>query len=568
MEKFRDLPYKRPDVRQLKKEFAQLLKQSLRAKTFEEADEAFVGYLRVMDRWDTLYTIALIRRDGNVKDKFYEEEVSFFNRESTKMMLTLKKGIKAVLSSPFLPQFKEKYGEQLFKSFETQLKLIKPSVILPTIREGNLCAAYSGTAASCSVEFMGEKCNSSKLWRHMSSTDRAERKAAFAAWAGFYESISGKLDRQYDKLVKTRCTIAKRLGFKSYIEYAYLARGRYDYGPEKAAAFREAVRTYITPLCEKLYREQAERLGLDRLEVCDEDLCFPDGNAMPLGTPEELVEKARQMYGEMSPETGEFFDFMAEHELYDLETRENKARGGSTKQLADYKAPFIFSNFNGTSADVYVLTHEAGHAFQGYYAARRLPLSLQVETTSEIAEIHSMAMELLTFPYMERFFGDRTDRYRYAHFTEAIKLIPYIAAVDEFQHRVFEDPGMSPADRHRLWRGLEKKYMPWRSYDGSAFMEGGGWWQHQGHIFAGPFYFIEYALAQLDAFALYRKQIEGGDAWGTYLALCGMGGRYGYFETLERAGLPDPLDAENVRELAEFAERYADVLKSRLSEAE
>ncbi len=566
MEKFKDLPYKRPDVRQLKKEFALHLHRLKSAKTFEEAEEAFVGYLRGFDHWNTLYFVALILSDINVKDEFYEGEVSFFNRESTKMMLTLKKGIKAVLSSPFLPRFKEKYGEQLFKSFETQLKLIKPSIILPTIREGNLCAAYSRTAASCSVEFMGEKCNSSMLWRHVSSTDRAERKAGFAAWAAFHESISEKLDRQYDKLVKTRCTIAKRLGFPSYIEYAYLARGRYDYDPEKVAAFRDAVRTYITPLCEKLYREQAARLGLDRLEIYDEDLLFPDGNAKPLGTPAELVEKARQMYEEMSPETGEFFNFMVEHELYDLETRQNKARGGSMKQLPDYKAPFIFSNFNGTSTDVYVLTHEAGHAFQGYYAARRLPLSLQVESTSEIDEIHSMTMELLTFPYMERFFGEKADSYRFARFTEAIKIIPYTVAVDEFQHRVFENPGASAADRHKLWRELEKKYMPWRSYDGSAFMEGGGWWQHQGHIFFGPFYFIEYDLAQLDAFALYRKQVEGGDAWSSYLKLCGMGGMYGYFETLQRAGLPNPLDPETVRELAAFAEKQAEVLKQKLNQ--
>ena len=566
MEKFRDLPYQRPNVRQLKNEFALFLKRLKSAKTFEEADEAFVGYLHGFDHWNTGYNVALIRNDRNVKDDFYDAEVKFFNRESAKMMLTLKKGIKAALSSPFLPQFKEKYGAQLFKMLDTQLRLIKPSIILPTIREGNLCAAYSRTAASCSVEFMGEKCNSSMLWRHVSSTDRAERKAGFAAWATFYESISGKLDRQYDKLVKTRCIIAKRLGFPSYIEYAYLARSRYDYDPEKVAAFREAVRTYITPLCEKLYRAQAARLGLDRLEIYDEDLCFPDGNARPMGTPEELVEKARQMYGELSPETGEFFNFMAEHELYDLETRENKARGGYMKQLPDYRAPFIFSNFNGTSADVDVLTHEAGHAFQGYYAAQRLPLSLQVESTSEIGEIHSMTMELLTFPYMERFFGDKADRYRFAHFTDAIKLLPYIVAVDEFQHRVFENPGASAADRHKLWRALERKYMPWRSYDGSAFMEGGGWWQHQGHIFTGPFYFIEYALAQLDAFALYRKQIEGGDAWDSYLKLCGMGGKYGYFETLERAGLPNPLDAETVRELAAFVEQHAELLKNKLGE--
>ena len=332
----------------------------------------------------------------------------------------------------------------------------------------------------------------------------------------------------------------------------------------QVAAFRESVLKYITPLCDKLFREQAERLGLERLEWYDEDLVFPDGNATPIGTPEELTEKARLMYEEMSPETGEFFNFMTEHELFDFVTRENKHLGGYMTMLPDYKAPFIFSNFNGTSADIDVLTHEAGHAFQGYYASRRLPIMQITGSTSEINEIHSMSMELFAYPYMERFFGDKTDKYRYAHFTDAIKDIPYLVCVDEFQHRVFENPGSGPAEWRGFWREIEKKYMPWRNYDGNEFLESGGFWMQKQHIFLYPFYYIDYAMAGLGAFSLYRKQLEGGDAWGSYLKLCGMGGMYGYFETLERAGIPKPLDPETVKELAAFAEAQAEALKKKL----
>ena len=274
------------------------------------------------------------------------------------------------------------------------------------------------------------------------------------------------------------------------------------------------------------------------------------------------------MYEELSPETGEFFNFMVEHELFDVVTRENKHLGGYMTFLPDYKAPFIFSNFNGTSADVDVLTHEAGHAFEGYYASRRLPLTTLVGSTSEINEIHSMTMELFAYPFMERFFGDKADKYRYAHFTETIKTIPYLVAVDEFQHRVFENPGSGPADWRRYWRQIEQTYMPWRHYDGNAFLESGGFWMQKQHIFLYPFYYVDYAMAQLDALALYRKQTEGGDAWGSYLALCGMGGMYGYFETLERAGLPIPLEAETVRELAAFAEAQAEALQQKIGTAD
>ena len=562
MEKFKDLKYERPDLKKAKKDFAAYCKQFSSAKTFAEADNAFLGFQRIMEGVATQNTIASIRNTMNMKDEFYDAEIKFFNREMPKLMMTLKKAIKAVLASPFRPQLEEKYGSHMFKEFEVQQRLIKLSIVLPSIRENNLTTEYSKTAAACSVEFMGEKCNFYGLLRHMQSTDRAERKAAFDAWAKLYEDVSGKLDQQYAKLVKTRCTIAKRLGFKNYIDYVYLARGRYDYDAQKVAEFREAVRKYITPLCDKLFREQAARLGLGKLEWYDEDLCFSDGNALPIGTPEELTEKARQMYEEMSPETGEFFNFMTEHELFDFVTRENKHLGGYCTFMPDYKAPFIFSNFNGTSADIDVLTHEAGHAFEAYYASRRLPLMSQAFSTSEINEIHSMSMELFAYPYMERFFGDKTGKYLYAHFTDALKTIPYLVCVDEFQHRVFENPGSTSADWRGYWREIEAKYMPWRSYDGNAFLEGGGFWMQKQHIFLYPFYYIDYALAQLGAFSLYRMKTEGEDAWASYLKLCGMGGMYGYFETLKRAGIPMPLDPENVTALAAFAEAQAAKLQT------
>ena len=562
MDKFKDLPYQRPDLAMVRKEYAALLKKFRNAATFEEADAAFLGFMKLAENVVTVNTIASIRNTMDMSDEFYDREIKFFNSEMPKLMLLLKKAVKALLGSPYRAQLQEKYGEKLFRDAEVQIKLLNWNVILPTIRESNLGTEYSKTAASCSVDFMGEKCNFYGLLRHMQSTDREERKAAFEEWAKLYESISGKLDEQYSKLVSLRKTIAKRLGFNSYVDYNFLSNGHYDYDAKRVAEFREAVRQYITPLCEKLYSEQAQRLGLEKLEFYDEDLCFPDGNAVPVGTPEELTEKARQMYEEMSAQTGEFFNFMTEHELFDFVTRPNKHMVGYMTFLPDYKAPFIFSNFNGTSADIDVLTHEAGHAFEGYYASRNLPIQMLISSTSEVNEIHSMSMEFFAYPYMERFFGDKADRYRYAHFTDSLKGIPYLVSVDEFQHRVFEEEIGDPAGWRRIWHETEQKYMPWRSYDGNRFLEGGGFWMQKQHIFLYPFYYVDYAMAQMDALALYRKMTEGEDAWGSYLKLCGMGGRYGYFETLERAGLPLPLDPGTVRETAEFVERHAEVLKA------
>ena len=566
MQKFKDLPYERPDVNRVMQEMQNCIDKFSKAADFEQAHAAFLERTQIMSRVETMYTIAYIRNTVNMKDEFYDGEIAFFNEAIPQFTPLEQQWLGEIVKSPYRAELEKRYGSHYFKSAEMQLRLTNPEIIPEMIEENNLSTEYSKTAAACSVEFMGETCNFYGLLRHMQSTDREERKNAFLAWAKLYEEAAPTLEEQYGKLVKLRCTMAKKLGFDSYIDYVYPARGRYDYTAKEAAEFREAVRKYITPICDKMYREQAERLGVDQLHLYDEQLVFPDGNAVPIGTPDELVEKARQMYSDLSPETKEFFDFMTEHELFDLVTRDNKHLGGYCTWLTDEKAPFIFSNFNGTSADVDVLTHEAGHAFEFYYAVRRLPLAELSGSTSEINEIHSMTMEHFAYPYMESFFGDKADKYRFAHFTEALKTIPYLVSVDEFQHRVFENPEAGPADWRRFWREIERKYMPWRDYDGNAFLESGGYWMQKQHIFLYPFYYIDYALAQMGAFSLFRRQVESGDAWEHYLTLCSIGGMYGYFETLGRAEIPVPLSDEVVKGNAAFAENYAEVLKEKIKD--
>ena len=564
MQQFKDLNYSRPSLVKVKAEFKSHLAAFRAAKSFEEADGAMCRWEDLMSRVTTQYCIAYIRNTIDTNDAFYEGEIRFYDTNLPKLMLLVKKCGKVMLASPYLPEFKKKYGEKMFKDLEVQQKLVNLRIMLPSIRENKLCTTYAKLTAGCSTEFRGEKCNFYGLLRHMQSTDREERREAFLAWSGMYEKIAPELDRIYGEMVALRRKIAKNLGFGSYIDYVYLSRGRYDYTKKEIAEFREAVRTYITPVCARLYAEQAERLGLSELQWYDEDLVYPEGNPLPQGTPDELVEKAREMYRALSPETGEFFDFMVENRMFDLLTRDGKRQGGYCTHLPDYKAPFIFSNFNGTSADIDVLTHEAGHAFEYYYASRRLPLDDLSHSTSEINEIHSMTLEMLTYPYMDKFFGENADRYRYAHFCDALRTIPYLVSVDEFQHRVFENPQSGPEDWRRYWREIEAKYMPWRHYEGSAFLEGGGFWMQKQHVFLFPFYYVDYALAQLGAFSIYRRQVENGDAWERYLNLCSMGGMYGYFETLDKAGIPRPLDPQTVRETAEFVSDMAERFKKKL----
>ena len=214
--------------------------------------------------------------------------------------------------------------------------------------------------------------------------------------------------------------------------------------------------------------------------------------------------------------------------------------GGYCTSLPGYDAPFIFSNFNGTSADVDVLTHEAGHAFECYTAMRCQPLMSYHYSTSEVNEIHSMAMEFFTYPWMELFFGENADKYRRSHLMLALEVIPYMCCVDEFQHHIYAEE-LDAAGRRRVWRELERQYMPWRDYDGNTFLEGGGFWMQKQHIFLYPFYYIDYALAQTCVFELYgRMKQDRAAAWQDYLRLCRAGGSRGYMELLKVANLHSP----------------------------
>ena len=564
MEKFKDIEYKRPDINAVKKQFKTFIKKIKNAKSAEEADAAFLAASESQRRFTSMVTVAHIRNTMNMKDEFYEKEKKFFDVNLAKLMPLFKKMNKTLVESPYRKDLEELYGGHYFRSLENSIKLMKLSIIKPSVEENLLGTEYSKTAAEASAEFNGNKCNFYGLLKEMQADDAETRREAMKVWAGLYESISGKLEDIYGKLIKKRVTISKRLGFDNYVDYIYSARERFDYGPGDVAAFREAVRKYVTPLCEKLYEEQAERLGLSELNWCDEAVVFPDGNPIPEGTPEELTEKALEMYRHMSKETGEFFSFMREHELYDFVTRENKHMGGYCTFIPEYKAPFIFSNFNGTSADVDVLTHEAGHAFEIYYASRKLPIDEICWSTSEINEIHSMTMELFAYPYMESFFGANAAKYRYSHFCEALKTIPYLVSVDEFQHKVFENPGSTPEMWRGFWKEIERKYMPWRHYDGIEFLENGGFWMQKQHIFLYPFYYVDYAMAQMGALYLYKLNEETGGGFRTYLELCGLGGKYGYFETLGKAGIPNPLLEDTVKNVAAFAEAQAKLLKSKI----
>ncbi len=552
METFAEISYQGLDMEMARKEMELYIGQLKLAKSYEEMKQLFLEQRKKSNRQNTIKTIAHIRNTIDTNDEFYQKEMAYFNQEDPKMGLLYQEEEKVILESPFRDEWEEEFGAFYLKKMEVNQKLSNPSIVPELVEQANLEQAYSKVSAGAVTKFREKTCNFSELQKFMQSTDRQERKEAMTAWADLYEKIAPELDKIYDEMIKVRVDIAKKLGFDSYIDYIYLSRGRYDYQAEDVKQFRRQVKDVIVPVCQRLREQQAKRLGVEKLFYYDEAIMFPEGNAVPIGKQEELVKKAQKMYRELSPETGEFFDFMVEQEMFDLDTKYGKRGGGYCTFLPEYMSPFIFANFNGTDADVDVLTHEAGHAFEAYTASRNLKLIDMVFSSYEVAEIHSMSMEFFTYPWMELFFGDKADKYRYSHIAENLISVPYMVCVDEFQHKVFENPTMTALQRRKVWKDLEKIYLPWRDYGDNKFLEEGGFWMQKQHIFLFPFYYIDYALAQMGAFEFYGHMKKNREqAWSDYCRLCRAGGSRGYFELLELAGLGNPFEEGTVQKVVD-----------------
>lgn len=557
MEKFCEMQYVRPNGETLLQKIREATIQLRDSEEFKTAKTVFWSVQEEATHFETMSSLAYVRNTINTKDVFYEKEMEYLFGIQPRLDVEMKAFHEVLLASAFLADFEKELGELYIQKLRADIRLTDACNIDLQVKESMLKQEYSKIAAAPTTQFHGEELNFYGLLKKMQSDDRLIRKEAMEAWAALYESISEQLDSIYTELMKLRLQMAENLGFSSYEEMIFLKMGRYTYTPEDLAVFRRQVCEHVVPICEKLFENQKRGLGIDTLHYYDESIVFPDGNAMPIGTTKELLEKAGKMYREISKETGDFFDFMLEYDLFDLETRNGKQQGGYCTTFPDYKAPFIFSNFNGTDADIDVLTHEAGHSFEAYEAMRRIPLTEQTFSTSEVAEIHSMSMEFFTYPWMELFFGEHAEKYRKSHLWDALECVPYMACVDEFQHRVYEEKLFDAMERRKVWSELEKKYMPWRDYDGNAFLENGGFWMQKQHIFMEPFYYIDYALARFGSLEYYGHMMQDyQSAWEDYYHLCCAGGSRSYPELLKIGNLSSPLEEGAVKKILDSIEEY------------
>jgi len=525
------------------------------AKSAEEVLERHREYTKYAKTIHTLEAISSIRHSLDTRDEFYDKENDFFDENEPLLQKLNMDFYKALVGSPFRAELESSLGKLLFTNAELQPKGFAEKIIGDLQKENALCTRYDKLLASASFEFDGKKLNLPQLMAYAKSKDRDIRKAAYEKRTEFFTANEAEFNEIYDELVKLRDGMAKKLGYSSFTELGYIRMGRNCYDAATVKKFRDQVKNVLVPFLREMNEKRRKELDVEKLKYFDEDIYFADGNPKPKGTPDEMFAAGKKMYTELSSDTQEFIDYMLDNELFDVLAREGKSGGGYCSYIADYGSPFVFANFNGTSGDVDVLTHECGHAL-ACYCARDTEIMEYMQYTSDMAEIHSMAMEFFVADWMELFFKDETQKYLYMHLMSSLDFLPYGCMVDEFQHLVYAKPEMTPDERKAVWMKLEEEYKPHLDYDGDPFFGKGGGWQRQLHIYRIPFYYIDYCLAQTCALQ-YRIWMETDKdaAWKSYFELLKKAGTRTFVDIVAEAGLVSPFESDCISKIITGAEK-------------
>jgi len=514
-------------------------------------------------RWDDLRRhlsswseLTYLRFNQDTQNELYKAARDYCDQLTPKLMALEVNMKHRLLASPYRFELEQALGQQAFLLWEADITAFDPAIELDLVRESQLTAAYTQLLAAAELEFAGDRVNLAGIQRYTQDANREVRYQAEKIRWEFFQQHRATLDQLYHELVQLRHQMAQTLGYDNYIGLGYRRMHRLDYTQADVERYREQVLEVVVPLANQIVQRQAEQLHLQELQFWDESVLDLQGNPVPLGDEDWILEQVQAMFDAMSETLGEFFQMMVDCRLLDLKTRPAKGGGACCKSFATHALPFIFANFNGTKSDVQIFAHELGHAFQ-VWQSRHSPICDYLWPTLESAEIHSLSLEFLTFPYMERFFGPQAERYRRSCLAEAFLFLPYGVAVDHFQHLVYANPGATPQQRHQMWQDMEARYLPWRRYGDLTYPAQGGLWQEKLHIYCFPFYYIDYTLAMCCALQFWAKgERDYRGALSDYIALCQRGGSASFQELTRSAKLVSPFEPGALTQVAEQARQY------------
>jgi len=555
---FKEIPFPQISIESFEADWKALLLQMEQSKTFEKQEATILELYQKRDDFMTMIELAEIRLSQDTRSEDLRKKMDDANDAYPQYENWVNNFYLILNKSPFKKEIEEKWGKHLLDMAQFSTSKFDPSIIEECKIENKLQTQYPQIRGNANIEFNGEILSLSGLGKYMNDSDRNVREAAHKKRWNFFDTKREELDNLFDDLVKVRHKMSQKLGYKNFVEFSYKRMLRMDFDEKMIANFRQQIVEEIVPITRKLRKRQQTRLGYDSLELFDLRFQFLSGNPKPKGTPEDLFKHAQKMYGELSNETNVFFDYMLDNDLMDVMSRPGKQDGGYAYEVSKYKHPFIFANFNGTSGDIDVLTHETGHAFQ-YFQCRNFDIIEYRSAGSETAEIHSMAMELFTYPWMEGFFKEDTEKYYYQHLNESLLHLPLGCAIDHFQHIVYQNPDYTPDQRAEVWLQMQELYIPDYASSLTPTLKSGRYWQSFPHLFSHPMMYIEYVLAQIGAYQFWKKAREDRkSAWQDYMNLCNAGGTKPFLELLKVANLQSPFEDGTVKNVTDIIVEHLD----------
>lgn len=555
--KVKDFKYVRPDLNEVAEYIA---KATERVKNAKSAQEVVDIREEVNKRFNTVQTssaLAFIRHSLDVNEEFYTKEQDYFDENFPAVGAKGAELNRAIVESPFIGEIEKLLNPLIIKNLKAQVRVMDERIVEDCVEENKLVSEYDQLRSNLKFDWDGKQVTLAEIIGYTKDKDRAVRKKAFTSLGNTLEASSDKLDEIYDKLVKVRDRKAKKMGFKNFVEMGNLAMGHVGYDRKDVKVFRESVLKDVVPTLKRLKTELAKRLGIDKIHIYDNDAYIAGGNINPVGSAKDLFAAAQDIYNDMNPALGEFFKEMCDADAFDYEARSGKGAGGYAEIIYDYGQPFIFANFNGTMDDVGVLTHEFGHA----YAFKRAYVN-KIDSDifvggMETAETHSMAMEQLCNRYNDKFYGDRAKEATYQQLFDAFNFLSYGVIVDYFQELVYEKPEMTPAERKALWLKLENEYRPYVDMSDIPYINVGGRWQYQHHIYESPFYYIDYCLSTCMALQFGElAEKDFGEALRRYLNLVEAGGTKDIDTLAHEAGFKSPFDKGALKDIAPEIEKH------------
>lgn len=547
--KFRELAYTRPNTGAVIGGIRRAKEELQNASDWEGARAALETFHQETEAFRSMCQISEIRFTQNVRDPFYEKENAFLGKASPKVEEAAHDFYSALLACPYAVRLDREYGPMLLKKLRYR-KAGGGEAITELLQEENwLTARFQAISGASRIAFQGRILPAEQLYPYKGARDRETRKEAYRAEGAYFLQYRERLEEIFDKLVKNRNAQARALGFRDYSELSLIRMNRMGYGLKEIAYYREQVKKYWVPAVKEIKRMQKERLGLSQWKGYDNLLYFPDHNPAPRGDAKAILAACNTMFHGLSQETGEFFDFLVDRDMFDLDSRDGKAPGGYCGSVDSMRSPFIFSNFNGTTRDVDVLIHESGHAFAAYEAYKNKIVAECREPSAEACETHSTAMEMLTMPYHHLFFGEDADRYDLFLMERTLTYLPGGCSGDEFLTVVHQNPDMTSEERHALWRRLRETYEPhFADFDDIPLYGAGQEWLTDPQLFLCPFYLVDYGMARnvsLQLFLLQQREPE--TAWRKYLKFLSFGGTKSFMEAVLEIGMELPFEGETVR---------------------